>query len=197
MLKFDEATHTYRFDGVRVFSVTQILEQLVDYSGVPQYRLDIAANRGTMVHKATELYDIGVLDEDSVSDEIRGYVEAWKKFLNETQFESELIEQRLFHKKLRYAGTADRIGILSGKRTVIDIKTTASLMPWVGPQTAAYFEAFNHGRPADQKAKTRHAVQLRRDGTYRLEPYRSHQDFPVFTACLSIHNWKGEHNVLN
>ena len=61
---FDPIEHIYRFDGQRVPSVTQILEPLIDYSGVPNGVLQYAADRGTAVHLATEFYDDGDLDED-------------------------------------------------------------------------------------------------------------------------------------
>jgi hypothetical protein len=80
MLQFNPVTHTYAWGGQHVPSVTQILRPLVDYSSIPEHVLEIARDRGTRVHKATELDDAGTLDMDSVTEDIAGYLRAWQQF---------------------------------------------------------------------------------------------------------------------
>ena len=50
MLTFDEATHTYRWDGVVVHFVTQVIAPVVDYSAVPREVLAKKAEFGKAVH---------------------------------------------------------------------------------------------------------------------------------------------------
>jgi hypothetical protein len=200
-LTFEPEQHVYQVDGATVPSVTQVLSgfsQLIDYSSVPAFQLEFAAGRGTAAHKATELYDLGDLDEEGTreddeqrTDHIRlmPYVDAWKQFRADTGFEPSIIEQRMYHSLYGYAGTVDRIGVLYGELAVVEIKTTAKLWPATAIQVAAYQEAFNHGKTAKERAKRRYAVQLRPDGTYRLEQYEDPADWSCFLALLTLQNW--------
>jgi len=188
-LTFQEEGHVYQYDGLVVPSVTQVLEPLIDYSMVPDFRLAMAADRGTNVHKMCELHDYGTLED--YEPEYEPYLDAWIMFLEDTGFEAEIIETRLYHPVFKYAGAVDRVGMSKGKRVILDIKTTFTLMPAVGPQTAAYQEMWNKNNP-HMKAKQRWAVQLKSDGTYRIERLKGVTDFSVFTSCLNIHNWRAK-----
>ena len=56
-LEYFDDEHLYLVDGVIVPSITQILEKRFDtYKGVPRSVLEKAADKGTMVHNAIELY---------------------------------------------------------------------------------------------------------------------------------------------
>ena len=52
-LEFDDATHTYRLDGFEIPSVSAIMEPLSrsKYAHISEEILDMAASRGTAVHK--------------------------------------------------------------------------------------------------------------------------------------------------
>lgn len=194
MLTFDEDSHTYHYAGDVVPSVTQVLAPISSYAGIPPHILAKAAERGTYVHKACELLVWDSLDWDSLDEECRPYVDAFAKFLSESGVELELTEERVFHPALRYAGTADLICRLPKRRklrrAVVDYKTSLKLMPAVGPQVAAYTEAQNAAQPKDaEKVVDRYGLQLRKDGTYKLELYDSPNDMNVFRSCLVLHNF--------
>lgn len=178
-------------------SVTEILRPLLDFSRVPPETLEFARLRGTAVHKATELHDLGTLDEASVDDTVWPYLEAWRQFRSDTGFSPTLIEHRAYHEGYGYCGTVDRRGVmtkLSGSPgAVIDIKTPVQLGPVVGLQLAAYQEAMR--RNGSCAADLRFAVQLRSDGQYRLVPYTDKSDFGVFIALLTIRKWRERHSV--
>ena len=57
-LEYDDDTHTYLVDGIIVPSITQILKVRFSgkYAGVDKDTLQRAAQRGTDIHKAIELY---------------------------------------------------------------------------------------------------------------------------------------------
>lgn len=195
MIHFDPIQHAYTLDGKRLPNVTGILAPLSEYAGIPRHILDAAAERGNNVHKAVELYLWDMLDEDSLAEEYRPYLEAFKKFQQETGFEAAFIEERVYHRDLMYAGTIDLGGTLpprgrmkKSKFALIDIKTTFRLMQSVGPQIAAYFEAWNSHKPA-RPFEERFGLQLKKDGTYVLKPYTSSTDFNVFRSCLAVHNY--------
>jgi hypothetical protein len=192
MLTFDEAKHEYRYDGVVIPGVTTILKPLIDYSHVPADRLAAASRLGTMVHKTTELYDEGVLDEDDLDPILVPYLEGWKRFRREVEFVPDTIEQRLYHPELRYCGTSDRTGRVRGYKSVVDIKKMMTLGPVIGVQTAAYMEAHNrHGAGIEK----RYALGLRPDGTYRLQEFTDPTDFPCFVSLLTTYNWRLKHGT--
>lgn len=190
-IEFREATHEYFVGGKPMPSVSEILRPLVDFSRVPPDALEFARERGTAVHKATELHDLGTLDEDSVDEHVRPYLNAWKKFLEETGFIPRLIEHRVYHGGYGYCGTIDRLGVMTrlagSPGAVIDIKTPVQLGPVVGIQLAAYKEAL---RGTSNISGLRYAVQLRSDAQYRLIQYADPQDFGVFVALLTIKKWR-------
>lgn len=196
VLQFDEDSHTYTLNGLVIPNVTSIMEPLVDYSRIPERIMALARQRGNYVHRACELYCWGMLDETTVEPEYQPYLDAFKLFLFETGFIPELIEQRVYHEKLRYAGTMDLGGTLppAGRRkrpirALIDIKSTFKLMASVGPQTAAYLEAHNSSaKPAD-KFEARYGLHLQGNGKYRLLPMKEPSDMNVFLSCLNIYNF--------
>lgn len=189
-LHFDEATHTYTENGVRVPSVTQILAPLNDLSFIKPDVLQFKRDLGTAVHKATELYDLGELDESTVSPLVQPYLDGWIRLRAELPFEILGMEERVFHPAHRYAGTYDRLVMLDGKRCVWDLKT-GGMFPSYGPQTAAYKNAVEkqHG----VRIEGRYTVELRDDGTYRLHAMEDPDDWPVFLGCLALHRFKNKH----
>lgn len=122
-LEFEEETHTYKCDGEKVDSVTQILHKLFPnkYAGIPKDVLKKASERGTQVHKAIEAFCKGF---DDGSDEVKDF-----KFLRKNYgfipIENEIPLILDFGGKT-YAGTADLIMQMKGL-AVADIKTTSVL----------------------------------------------------------------------
>jgi len=166
-LTFDPVPHEYRWDGQVVPSVTQILEPISGYGDIPERILRVAAERGSIIHRITELHDYGTLGE--YDEQYQPYLDAWKTFLLSTNAEIELVELLMYHDKIKYAGTLDRIIRVKGKRILLDLKSTYKLMPAVGPQTAAYAQVFNHLNP-DDPVKERWCVRLVKDGSFDLQP---------------------------
>ena len=192
MMQFDAASHTYTLGGKKLPNVTTILKPLSVYAGVPQSLLDAAAERGNNVHKACELLLWDLLDEETLADEYKPYMKGFKQFLSETGFEAQQIEERVYHKSLMYAGTMDMGGILPGrkpKRVIIDIKTTFALLDSVGPQTAAYQEAYNSHHEKPEHLVERFGLQLKANGTYKMLPFNTITDMTIFRSCLNIHNF--------
>lgn len=190
MLEFDGSTHTYRWDGVVVPSVTQILDSVLrEYEGIPPDVLRAAQERGTYVHEATEWDDLGELDFPALDPVLAPYVLAWRDFRAQFDFRPTWIERQLYSPAYRYAGTCDRIGTAAGKPWLLDIKSGALVPQSVGPQTAAYYECALAEKLITRHTK-RYCVHLRSDGTFRLHRCKNDTDFSVFLSCLNIHNWR-------
>lgn len=184
-LTFEHEEHVYRFNGGRVPSVTQLLEPLINYEGVPNGILQHAADRGTAVHLATEFWDDGDLDDDSIDPEVLPYVQAWQRFRDESGFVVERSEVRVYSARHRFAGTFDCLGILRGRRAIVEKKTTAVLHPATAIQVSAYLKAYNEHVAPGQRIREAYSVHLRRDGTYRLDQHEPLAHWSAFLALLN------------
>lgn len=181
-LVFDEATHTYTLGGKRLPSVTQVLDRLVDWRHVDRSVLDAAAEFGSHVHQAVDLWNRGVLDEEDLDPALTPYVDGWRKFLADTQATLIASEARLACRLPGYAGTADAILTLGGRVCLVDIKTGA-VPRTVGPQTAAYANAWDEANPR-HRIRRRFALAL--DGSsYSLRECNNPADWSVFLSALN------------
>lgn len=194
MLSFDADTHTYALDGRRLPSVTQVMDSTVtNYAGIPPAILEYKSALGVAVHRACELYDIDDLDESSIDPVVVPYLSAWKSFISDTAFKIEWNETQVYSRRYGYAGTLDRFGKIKRVGALIDIKTVTALSPATGVQLAGYERAARDSLALGTMAINRYAVQLRPDGTYRMQKYDDQNEFAVFLACLQIHNFKVKH----
>ena len=190
-LKFDEATHTYRYNGNLVSGVTSVLENvgLSDFSMVPPDLLAQAQAFGTEVHKACELTDNGLDIPDSISSATVLFVCYYIQFLNDFDVELIEVETKVFCKKYMYAGTLDRVAILRKKSNdpiIFDIKTGGKSMSHQ-IQTAAYEYAYK----TDKRQKMdRYTLYLSHDGYELSDVCRSRRDFDVFLGALTVANYK-------
>jgi hypothetical protein len=198
MLTFDEASHTYCWDGRRVPNVTSILAPLVDYSHIPPDALERARQQGIAVHRMVELDCKNDLDVAGLPDWMRGHHAAWRRFTEETAFCCIASEHKVYHEGMAYAGTLDLVGSMRNARNqdepvLIDVKRSFFAGPVIGLQLAAYAEAWNK-KHKEQRVERRFGLRLDADGKYRLEPFEDRNDFAVFTAMLTLHRWKEKHS---
>lgn len=191
----DQATHTYRLDGRVVPSVTQVLGPLNDYSMVPHDVLEAARVFGQHVHEACDLLDRGELDWSALDPSLVPYVEAWSNFLATSGAVVIASEQPVYHAKLGYAGTPDKVLAWGKRKTFVipDIKSTAIVPPTVGPQTAAYARAYQSMYGGREPA--RYCIQLREDGTFRTFPRTDPADWTYFLSALNCHKFREQHRV--
>lgn len=193
---FDRDLHSYLDkDGSRRMSVTQALSiaGLIDYSMVPPDVLAAACTRGRLVHQATALIDRGEdLYEYEVPEVCVPYIEAYLKFQREMRFvpdpdwvERPMIVELFGH---RVGMTPDAVGEICGIPTVIERKTSATIHPAWRIQTAGYSLGL---RAAGLQIRQRLALQLRSNGTYKLDPHDDESDHDSFgdvyrTAALKL-----------
>ncbi len=189
-LTFDAETHTYRIDGERVPSVTQVLQG----AGIIDTRwfTEEACTRGTYVALATQWHDEGTLDYDALDEGLKPYLRAWEGFMRAVDAKIVLIEERVFNPTLRYAGTLDRLLEWGGRLWLVDIKT-GSKAAWHSLQTAAYAECLGTPRRATVH---RASIVLAEDATYKFSPHRSSSDRDVFRSALNLYHWKSEKGLL-
>ena len=179
LLFFDEG-HKYTIDGEELPSVSELTRFISReiYGDVGQFNLDRAADRGTAVHKATELldkYGTAEIDED-----IAPYLQAYIAFRKEHKCEWQKIEYATHHPENLYAGTLDRVGTIDGKLVVLDIKTGSTVQkPLYTAQLNLYRKMLPD--PIEQLV----ILHLKKDGTYNLI------DIPIddtlADACITMH----------
>ena len=149
--------------------------------------------RGSAVHKATELDDNGTLKEASVEPEIMPYLKAWRDFRKDTGLHLVENERKVCSVIYGFAGTLDRVGIMGGKRVIIDIKTGAKNAA-TGIQLAAYelayCEQFNMCR-----GHHRFAVHLTSEGKYKIVEYDNHGDRNTFLSALTVYRWQHREGI--
>ena len=192
---FDQESHVYRLNGKIIPSVTGILSDagLFDYRGVPPEVMEAARLFGQAVHRATELYDMESLDMATVNEPLIPYLEAWKKFRADFKvvIYPSWIEKPICSYKYQFGTIPDRICSIGNKVTLIEVKSTATIQKAVaiqmGGQEIVVEE--NYG-----KVRQRIAVQLKPDGTYRIEEFKNPTDKTVFISALNVWRWRKENN---
>lgn len=184
-LTFDPETHTYRKGETILPSVTQILKDvgLIDTTFfTPEH-----AERGTRIHQATAFWDETGMDDDSLPEELSGYLSAWKAFREETGFVPSHIEQA-FCSEQGYAGTVDRIGRTHKiNPLILDIKSGPPA-PWHRLQLAAY--ALMVKRELRIPIWDMWGVHLRKDGKYSVESYKDIEHSADWLAVLRVYQIK-------
>lgn len=145
--------------------------------------------RGSAVHRACELDDLGDLDESSVSEGIQGYLEAYRRFKGECRVKWSAIERPLTHLQYAYRGTPDRVGEVNSWPAVLDLKTGAPL-----PVTAIQLAAYEALIPATIYPR-RYALHLRENGKYTLHECRDVHDKPLWFSALAVTRWRYEQGL--
>lgn len=183
-LTFQDSNHIYQLDGVTLPSVSDLCAPLhkAVYENVPKWQLEAAAERGTEVHLAAQALDGA--GSVSVAEEHLFYVRAYRDFLTEHSAVWSLTEKPLYHPTLLFAGTPDRYGLLDGKYTLLDIKTTYTVYkPLCRAQLNLYrLILIARGFPVERMT----ILHLKKDGTYKLIPMQ--EDEPLALALITIYN---------
>ena len=144
-LIFFDDTHRYEVDGEEMPSVSQISRFVSRevYGEISQYKLDNACERGSAVHKATEVLD--KYKECEVTEDIETYLRAYVQFKKDFCVGDYVaIEKPLASETLKFAGTIDRILLITkefaekvlqickvdlsdkvGKLAIIDLKSSS------------------------------------------------------------------------
>jgi hypothetical protein len=177
---YDDTTHTYFIDGIKVPSVTQVLRA----GGVAteQYMDRFAADRGSAVHLACSMHLNGDLDPASLDYRLVPYVSAFKRFVAISKWQPIHTEKIVYSTQYGYAGRIDLYGKLNGHYALIDIKT-GSIPAWVGVQLSAYILAGLWCEVIAGQYCKRYSLLLTNKDTFRLVESTGN-DLPVFLSAL-------------
>lgn len=199
---FDADSHIYLVNGIEVPCVSDILAPLSQraYSEVNISVLDYARQRGTAVHEALELYDLGA--EPEITPEIVQYINAYLEWQSIYKPKWTGIEQIVYSENYGYIGTLDRIGYLNGTElAIVDIKTSNAskeALVSVCLQTAAYEVAYceqtGNITPNEKESDIkRYGLFLKKDGTFRVVDCQEYESkyhiapYLTFSHLLTTH----------
>lgn len=204
IIEFFPEEHLYKVDGFACPGVSSILKRngITNIDGIPQRILDTASDFGTKVHKACQLWDKGNLRIETLDARLLAWLEGWINFCRDFEFEIHAIEQPVFSNTHFYVGTLDRRGTLKKfGRSIVDIKTSTSIMPGYKCQARAYRLADSEGTvvkegdiwkwtPGNKKKCTNAIiVQLVGAGNYKIVE-TSATDELCFASAANVTSWK-------
>ena len=188
-LVFNAEDHTYHHNGNPVPSVTTLLEPYSNLNCVDPQILAEAAEFGTNVHDAVDIWNRGMLDEEDLainSPLVCEYLEGWKKFIDDSGAVVIESECRVFSKK-GYAGTLDSICAVNKTNRIYDVKTGSTVPKSTGVQLAAYEAAYREMNGG--KKMRRYCVHLK-PKSYNLIPFNDPGDYDIFNAILTVRKWQ-------
>lgn len=194
-IRYEDSTHTYWIDGVRVPSITQALKAAT-YDDFDRVRPDVLARKaeqGTALAKMIEEYADGTFDESlerydiDLLPDFDAFVE-WHEQSRGQILKSEAI---VASARYGYAGRLDLVYDLGGcGPSMIDIKRTHSPPASGGPQTAAQSLAFAESSGEEKMRDMQRFLLHIKDGRCTLVPQRNKDDLKVFLAALTVTKWR-------
>lgn len=196
----DAAFGTFR--GIETEFLETMLENPTEEEAVRAFRnaryiaerVKKAGEFGSHVHELTELDDHGVLDVENLDPNLRGILDAWRKFREEQGIEIVEAETKVAS-RLGYAGTLDRIATEQAtgheKLVLLEIKSREHNVWRDCLQTAAY--KFAYEEMTGRKIAKRIVVSLFQDGTYKSTENKGRRDLDIFRSALAINQWRENH----
>lgn len=190
-LIFYPETHTYWLDGKQLPSVTDVLRFLSQdaYSKISKYTLQTAAERGTRIHEACEVFDLyGELPDYEEDYDIFPYVTAYANFCNDYQPVWMAIEEPVTDGE--YAGTVDRIGRVKGidGLVCVDVKSSSKIyINSVSAQVYKYSNMYSQQSPVPVGEETSmYCLHLKNTGQYDFIKLDWLRGFQAWNACADL-----------
>lgn len=188
--RFDNSSHTYWFGDRKVTGITEAIGRAGLSPKIPevaQKNFEYAAGRGTSVHKACELDDMGQSQDFQFDPQVDPYLDAWRKFNADFNFDPDLVELPMGHTVYMFGGTLDCAGMSKDGYVIVERKTRAF-------QDHDEFQVAGQELlvrdVAGKKVTGRLVVSLANDGRYSPRWCRDRQAQPLFLAAVAVANWQ-------
>ena len=198
-LEYHAAGHRYRYRGVRIPGVTEILDVGGWTRDIPEeirrlLRMHRARRRGLVVHDLASRRDLGENVDLHIDASTAEYMDADTLYRQLTGFTPIDTEVCLVHPTFRYAGRYDVTGwLLTAKaeplRVLLDRKTGMTIHPSVWLQVAAYRGLREFWYPSQRIDRTG-VLLLQPTGSQRLvwNPYEG-TAWAVFISAVWRYRW--------
>lgn len=173
---FDAQQHAYAIDGVRVPSITQLLDKGGLVNGAA-YFTEESRRRGHAVHSLCMDFELGALTMERLDGPYRGYVLGYIEAMTAIKPSWEQVEVFDIHPTLRFGGRPDRVGPVYTLPTVLEIKSAAKAKHH-SVQTAlqAILIGGRHGQPRAEDFQ-RLVIYVKHNGKFSIEAHESKSDF--------------------
>ena len=203
-LIFYDKSHEYTLNDELVPSVSEIsrFASREIYGQVAQFALDNACNRGSAVHKATEVLD--KYGDVECGNEIAPYVQAYVQFRKDYGIDEYVaIEKALASEEKKFAGTIDRIyridekfaekfleqtkvdiSAFIGKLAIIDLKSSSAVQKVLAKIQLNGYEILVVENGIGEVALLI-ILHLQKDGNYKL--HNIERDRTLFESCWNLH----------
>lgn len=172
----------------RVSTILRILED--SYAGVPQAALDVAAERGTQLHRLCLTYLAsldGVHEAPEVSIAFERPYQAFVQWCTDHAVLVVAIEERSVSTRHGYCGTPDALVLINGEEVLIDLKFTASILRINKVQIGAYWNLDLY--KTAKRALLVHIGPV--TGEMKVHPIKNNpSDWAAFLNALSIWRWR-------
>lgn len=120
-MRFCPDAHEYRLDGRVVPHITELLKLSGHIDD--RWYTEESSERGRAVHALTAEFDLGALDLGTCVSQYRPWLLAYIRAMEMLRPTWEAVEMALIHPVLWFGGRPDRVGLLFGLRTILEIKT--------------------------------------------------------------------------
>jgi hypothetical protein len=138
-----------------------------------------------------------VPDRPEVDDPARWAFEAYRKWAEAVNLQPRLIEQTVWSRTHKYAGTMDLLADVDGVPTLVDFKTGKAIYPEAHLQNVAYQVALaemGHATPAGGLIVR--LPKVRTDPDFELATVRPVGDLlPVFLAVRQLWQWSFDNDA--
>lgn len=150
-----------------------------------------AADRGTDIHGWLDAVTNGQ-DEPELSQTALAYRDGARAFLNDCWGETIATEVTMFAPD--YAGTADAIALLDGRRTLLDYKTSSGIYPEAALQLSALAATTllaDGGTTHEMGIERLLVVRIATGGKYEIREVANRDEhLAAFRALLQVWIWK-------
>ena len=198
-LEYDDKAHSYKVEGVKVPSVTRVVDgcfpkDLTHWAlsiGQEEYDKVIseALEVGNDTHQWIEHYiNYGhacAEPEDYISKSVNAFLD-WTTKYNPEWVDA---ERKVYCDKYKYAGTVDAVAKINGRVCVIDFKTSKKVYKPYHLQVTAYAQAIKR---MDGLRRWPLGIILRLDketGKFEHKVFEPKHNFNTFKKCLELKQW--------
>ena len=184
---FRESDHTYWEGTIRYPSVTEILqaEGLVDTTWFDEW----SRTKGTYVHRAIELYNKGELLEKDLDERLAPYLDAWRRFKENSDIDIIDSELVVYSEIWQYAGTLDIFCRINRENSIIDLKSGA-VNAVTALQLAGYAMTFDN-----YYCIKLYGLSLK-GGRPSIVAFTDPADFTIFQAIVGIYHYKLNNGII-
>jgi len=198
-LEYDDKAHSYKVEGVKVPSVTRVVDgcfpkDLTHWAlsiGQEEYDkvINDALEIGNDTHQWIEHYikygHACTEPEDYISKSVNAFLD-WT-----TEYNPEWVdaERKVYCDKYKYAGTVDAVAKINDRVCVIDFKTSKKVYKPYHLQVTAYAQAIKR---MDGLRRWPLGIILRLDketGKFEHKVFEPKHNFDTFKKCLELKQW--------